>query len=317
MAKTIKFNLKCDNASVRTLDDLREHFCIQDILDYFKNGLLARWLNVHGYKDELEKLSNIQSTTDEDLVVQIATVLDVECDENIIKESLAIIEYEKDSNKIHQQYAAGLEKENEFLKEYQNRYEALLKEIIENKDDYSKIKAATKSLVKNFSWMLNLNYERLFYKMVDQAPLALFCFISIKELRKYYVPEMSSDSDGTEAWDIDIDYGEDLNKFRYFETKRNMYKVLCDLVKSKNQLSSLLGDNLKVYSSNTQRYWKDIEPDDSKKYLILAMEQGAMVRALKDQNEELRCADINEKFVVLKGIDYKNNTSSKLFYMEV
>ena len=317
MAKTIKFNLKCDNASIRTLDDLREHFCIQDILDYYKNGLLARWLNVHGYVDELGKINNLQSTTDEDLIVQISSILNVECNENVVKESLAIIEYEKESNEVHQKNAEGLENENAFLKEYRHRYEILVNEIIQNKDDYSKIKAATKILVKDFKWMLDLNYESLFYKMYDQAPLALFYFVSLKELRCYYIPEMSSDSDGAETLDIDMDYDDDLNKFRYYETKRNLYKALCDLPKSKTKLGELLGDNLKVYSNNTQRYWKDIEPDESKKYLVIAMEQGAMVRGLKDKNEELRCVDVNDKFVVLKGIDYKNNTNSRLFYMEV
>ena len=317
MAKTIKFNLKCDNASIRTLDDLREHFCIQDILDYYKNGLLARWLNVHGYVDELGKINNLQSTTDEDLIVQISSILNVECNENVVKESLAIIEYEKESNEIHRKYAEGLENENAFLKVYRCRYETLINEIIQNKDDYSKIKAATKTLVKDFKWMLDLNYEPLFYKMKDQAPLALLYFVSLKEFRSYYIPEMSSDADGTETLDIDIDYGDDLNKFRYYETKRNLYNALRDLVKSKTKLAEILGDNLKVYSNNTQRYWKDIEPDESKKYLIIAMEQGAMVRGLKDKNEELRCVDVNDKFVVLKGVDYKNNTSSKLFYMEV
>lgn len=49
MPKTIKFNLNCDGASIRTNEDLREHFCIQDVLDYYKKGILARWLKVHGY----------------------------------------------------------------------------------------------------------------------------------------------------------------------------------------------------------------------------------------------------------------------------
>ena len=50
MAKTIKFNLICDGHSVRTLDDLREHFSIEDVLDHHKNGMLARWLEVRGYE---------------------------------------------------------------------------------------------------------------------------------------------------------------------------------------------------------------------------------------------------------------------------
>ena len=316
MAKTIKFNLKCDNSSIRSLEDLREHFCIQEVLDYYKNGLLARWLNVHGYKSELEQISKIQSATDEDLVVSIATILNVECDENTIKESLAIIEYEKDSNKIHQEYAAGLAKENEILDDYKKRYDVLVNEIVENKDDYSKVKAATEILVEKFKWILDLSYIDLFYKMQNLAPLALFCFVSNEKMRKYYLPEPATTADGKESLDIFINY-ENPEKTRYYENKRHMYDKLCKITSDESFVSKVLGEKLKSYSQNTDEYWKDIEPDETKSFLILSMGPNARVRALKDKGTELKCNDVNNNFIILKGIDYKNNYNSKLLYMEI
>ena len=55
MAKTIKFNLICDNTPVRTIEDLQNNFSIEDVLDYYRNGLLCRWLKVRGYEEELKK----------------------------------------------------------------------------------------------------------------------------------------------------------------------------------------------------------------------------------------------------------------------
>lgn len=46
MAKTIKFNLICDGHPIRTLEDLRENFSIEDVLEYYGNGLLEKWLRV-------------------------------------------------------------------------------------------------------------------------------------------------------------------------------------------------------------------------------------------------------------------------------
>ena len=316
MAKTIKFNLKCDNASIRTLEDLREHFCIQDVLDYFKSGLLARWLDVHGYEEELEKINSMQTATDEDLVVQIASILNVVTDESAIKESLAIIEYEKNSNKVHQEYENGLAKESDVLNDYKKRYDALVDELTENKDDYFKVKAATKTLVTKFKWMTDLCYEELFYKMRNLAPLALFCFVSTEELRKYYLPEPSTTKDGKETLDIYITY-DNPEKNRFYNNKRSMYEILCKLATDEATLSSILGDNLKIYSQNTDEYWKDIEPDETKAFLILNMGTNAMVRALKDKGAELKCSDVNNKFIILKGIDFKNNYNSKLLYMEI
>lgn len=35
MAKTIKFNLICDGFPVRTLEDLQNHFSVEDVLTYY------------------------------------------------------------------------------------------------------------------------------------------------------------------------------------------------------------------------------------------------------------------------------------------
>lgn len=44
MAKTIKFNLICDGYLARTIEDLQDHFSVEDLLDYYEKGLLAKRL---------------------------------------------------------------------------------------------------------------------------------------------------------------------------------------------------------------------------------------------------------------------------------
>ena len=61
MAKTIKFNLVCDQKPVRTIEDLQNNFSIEDVLSYYHNGLLTRWLEVRGYEEELEKVKTMQA----------------------------------------------------------------------------------------------------------------------------------------------------------------------------------------------------------------------------------------------------------------
>ena len=39
MAKTIKFNLICDDKPVRTIEDLQNNFSIEDVLEYYNNKL--------------------------------------------------------------------------------------------------------------------------------------------------------------------------------------------------------------------------------------------------------------------------------------
>lgn len=62
MAKTIKFNLILDNYPVRNIEGLQEHFSIEDMLKYFENGLLLRWLNVRGYDEQYALVKNIDKS---------------------------------------------------------------------------------------------------------------------------------------------------------------------------------------------------------------------------------------------------------------
>lgn len=73
----------------------------------------------------------------------------------------------------------------------------------------------------------------------------------------------------------------------------------------------------KLFNGETQGYWKDLEPK-GKKFLILRIEDGNYIRNSSKSKEELGAKDVNGKFLILDGIDYKsNNASHDLIYMEV
>ena len=70
MKKAIKFNLVLDEYPVRTLEGLQEHFSIEDMLKYFRNGLLERWLEVRGYEAELEAVRDIDPDDDNKFIIK-------------------------------------------------------------------------------------------------------------------------------------------------------------------------------------------------------------------------------------------------------
>mgnify|MGYP003416271723 CR=1 FL=1 len=71
MAKTIKFNLLCDEKPIRNLDDLKENFVIEDILNYYNNKLLQKWLKVRGFEEEFEKVNKINEKEDEKIIYKL------------------------------------------------------------------------------------------------------------------------------------------------------------------------------------------------------------------------------------------------------
>lgn len=75
--------------------------------------------------------------------------------------------------------------------------------------------------------------------------------------------------------------------------------------------------HVKSFAGATEGYWKDLEPK-GKRFMLINMVDGNIVRNSGKQGEELKAADVNGKFPLLDGIDYKsNNAGHSLVYMEV
>ena len=76
--KVFTLTLK-DGVEVRTLEELRNNFDLEKIVEYFKNGELLSWLEDRFYDDEAEAIENIDAD-DRNLTAKICVALDVECD---------------------------------------------------------------------------------------------------------------------------------------------------------------------------------------------------------------------------------------------
>lgn len=305
MAKTVKFNLICDNKPVRTIEDLQSNFSIEDMLAYYNNGLLLRWLNVRGYKEEYEQISKITSTETIEVVKKLISVFHMESDEQRIAESIYMLEYLNERKELCTAYEKQNYRVKEIIDDYEVGYRQLVDGIIHNPEDIAKIKANIAEIVQNYSFLLKLNHRNLFMTLMQQSSLSLMCFIMNEQARKYYLPVITTEENGTVTRDIDSD-----------KDKREMYLSLCSLI-TRNDFKEHLGDALRSFSGNTEKYWKELEPKD-KKYMIIGMQEGDYVRSAGKRGEELGYADICNQFVILDGIDYEsNNAAHQLLYMEV
>ena len=88
MAKTIKFNLICDGNPVRNLEDLQNNFSIEDILAYYNNKLLHRWLKVRGYEKELEAVNEIIAEKNIDIIKSLISIFGIDLDKNDVAENV-------------------------------------------------------------------------------------------------------------------------------------------------------------------------------------------------------------------------------------
>lgn len=71
-----------NEAKVSTLEELRDNFDLEIVLDYFKSGNLLKWLEDRFYEDEADAISAIDAN-DKNLTVKICAALGLECDDNL------------------------------------------------------------------------------------------------------------------------------------------------------------------------------------------------------------------------------------------
>lgn len=290
MAKTIKFNLICDNKPVRTIEELQENFSIEDLLAYYNNKLLHRWLKVRGYEKELEKVNAIRPNNNMHIIKELIKIFNIDADNKEIDECIYTLEYTNKQNKLYELCEAKKYKTNEVIMAYKAEYERLVNDILENPDDMAIIKSAIKTLAHNYEWIIDLDYWRLFNKVKDKSITAIMCMLMNDKFRGYFLKG---------------------------DIEEEIFRIIYDEENLKNEM----GKNLLCFSGETDGYWKDLEPK-GQKYMIIKISNfsssRSYVRSVGVNGGDLSEEDIECKFVILDGIDYKSNSSrDEILYMEV
>lgn len=90
MAKAYKFYLHLNGNSVRTLDELRVNFSIDDILEAYHNGDLERWLSARKFQKELGQLRAIRATDVYSILEELSRIFNVSVDLNQIKKNVRL-----------------------------------------------------------------------------------------------------------------------------------------------------------------------------------------------------------------------------------
>lgn len=307
MAKTIKFNLICDDKPVRTIEDLRNNFSVEDVMAYFDNKLLHRWLDVRGYEEELDKVKKITIEKPIEIIKELIKIFGVVTDEKKIEESIYMMEYLEERKELCSVYERENYKVKSIIEDYQTGYRQLIQGILENPNDIAKIKANISEIVNNYSWILKLDYRNLYYVFKENSKVAIMCLLMNPWSRLYYLPQQCELLDGSGRVILDIGNDED---------RAVIFKDICSMI-TETEFKSDLGEHLITFSGITDGYWKDLETKD-KKYMIISMKSGDFVRSAGASGGDLGRADILNKFVILDGIDYKSNYAAhELLYMEV
>lgn len=292
MAKTIKFNLILDNYPVRNLEGLQEHFSIEDMLKYFDNGLLLRWLDVRGYKEQHAAVGAIDKALDKKTVIsELVKIFDVaDMEESDIEKAIGILSYLDKEKELNIKYQENAFAKKQIIEDYHCGYMELIAHMEENKENIAVLKADAIQMEREYQALFALNHYELYFRLAQTAPKAVFAILTREAFRKFWIGE---------------------------EANTKIYTNIKTALLTREKVKAILGDDIKVVKRDTQAMWDPIERPEVK-LMVISIESGTFVKNAGEFSEKLGNADVNTRLLLFQGLEYQcNNASYELLYMEV
>lgn len=293
MAKTIKFNLILDGYPVRTLEELQEHFSLEDMANYFENGLLERWLEVRGYEDELKAVREMESYGERRCAIrELVKIFHIFIDYEDLEKGIAILDYLDEDNRLHEEYKKNAFQKRQIIDDYHVGYESLIYRMEEHRDHMALLKADVIEMEKEYLGLFRLDYKALYFRLLRTAPKAVFAILTRDALRGYWLREDEDQS-----------------------IRSNIKSSFMSVGIIKN----IMGGDLKIKRKNTQdsHIWELVEDSDVP-VMVFMMESDVYIRSAGQSSEKWSCGDINGQFRKFDGLEYQcNHSGYELLYMEV
>lgn len=303
MAKTIKFNLMLDGKPVRTIEELQENFCIDDILEFYQKGLLQKWLKVRGFDEYLKKVESISEK--KPAIIELIKIFEIEKSEKEIKEAVYSLEFWEERKTELEKWNKKDVKVKEIIADYHNGYGALKAKILENKEDMPFMKSAAKEIFNKYYEIFKIDQWYFFNSFEDDVPLVIYAVLMNKKLRYLFLEDEEIAKILRKKFTLKTK-SEQKNLFSSFQTSEE---------KDINELQKKSG--IFIYKGATGRSWKNLEVEKTK-VMVLSIPQGAFVRSANKPKEEFSATDVNGNFLILDGLLYKSkNAQFPIVYMEV
>ena len=189
----LKFNLNFGGEQVRTLDDLRENFSIEDMLENYHNGMLERWLDARHYNDELEQVKAIQATDARGILAELLRIFGVASDPEEVEAGLSVVDYLEGRRKFWEDLKAGKldvasqqETREKSINAYHEGYDALVQAILDHPNDLDYIYDRLDELATEYPNLLKLNAFDLLLCFYEKAPLAGLALFGDSKTRPHY-----------------------------------------------------------------------------------------------------------------------------------
>lgn len=258
MAK-LKTPLRIDGKRISTIEELRENFVLDEVLESYKNGVLQKWLASRGF-DEAEKVEKINFKNNNNILRELIKIFEAEYDEKEINESLKTFAYMEHREERKNEYRESNEKlsdlvnrnielngsifSNNMINNYFLEYKTLVDEMISSNEDGEKIIKIFKKILKHYNGIFAMDYKRVFSNCKENRKNVALVMLMNKELRNFisYSP---------------YNYYNSTYEDKVKKVFSNQVKNLADMLNSGREVK--LKNTYMVISNYVDYRWSDIE----------------------------------------------------------
>lgn len=308
MAKTIKFNLKCNGQTVRTPEDLQENFDLDDVLFYYRKNLLKRWLEVRGFSEQAEKVENIKAEDDMEIAATLMEIFGMEKDDT----ALASIRLHKEWETLCDRKREKIAQMKTTIAAYVEAYQNLTEELADTTKTPGEVKACIKEIADNYYEVLKQDHRRLFWELVSTAPQSILCMLMNEKTRDFYLPvEIGAPIYG------DVPLSDQIRR----QDQVKIYQKVCSIIEDTSLLHTLVerGFVKAIDGESITDIWI---PLHTGKAMVLKLSTQSRIRpeGSSDSDAIIGAAQIKDKFVLLSNTEFYPNSADAtpiVYYMEV
>ncbi|MEI0489292.1 hypothetical protein [Brachyspira pulli] len=326
--KKIKFALLLNDKPCRSLEDIRENFNINDILERYKDGTLKKWFSVYNYQNEYDKLLLIdENIDDKEKLFKLSEIfLGEEKNFEELKKDIEDYFDDKQKREEYKNTISILDKLsiNELLNYFNNGilekwlWASNLDNLKSSISEIDKKLPNKEKLIK----LIDILYDRDDFD-IDKTVDDINNFIKYEGNLKNYIndlPRLIEEQKIKEEKLKSLEKEEELKLSeivtydKFMEAVNNKdVEFIENCINGKFQCDSELLEKIKVYSNKTFGNYCLIS---IKKCLILYLDYGAYISAsLCDSGYSYN--DINRKLIILDRFYYKSDDNSEVIYMEL
>ncbi|MEI4463728.1 hypothetical protein SZL87_14980 [Exiguobacterium indicum] len=305
--KQIKFNLVINGKIVRSIEELKDEFNLDDIYDLYQKRILQKWLRLQGEDTILKNLEVIDSKDMKSELEEILCAFGYGLDTMNLEVTSHV--YGQVRKAEVAAYMSENKSYNEVIEGYHGKYEYLkehLRELIHSNDSdeseesegvdesnnharktFEDVKAIVDDITTHHYGLLTLDLETFFDEFIQKNPVVIMVCLMNNRSRELMMCHEKIQAELLNVW------------------------------KDREVLEALRPYTIE-YEGDTEGMWKYLG-DADKTYFVVKVSGSAMkVGEQSDLKVELSHGEINGEYLLLNGLTFKSNSRTQsIMYMEV